>query len=385
MIICEDCGQETADTPYCVRCGHRRGRAPVAAARRGFSANPTEAALSLRIISTIFPQLPRDEMRAFRWALLLGTAIVVVLGAVGAFPVALVAAAVLVPLVMVVYLYDVDIYEDEPLRIYVFTFVSGAILGALTGLVLRAAVHQNVLSGGYDATSIAVLGVAVPLVSGALMLIGPIVLLRYPRFNDMLDGATFGATAAAAFVGAQIIAQSIDLLRDGLFPTADRALWVARLLAQGVALPLIAGGAVGAACGALWLHYRAPSRDRSRLGRLGHPAVALASGGLLLVLAALSRLLLAEIPALIAQVILAAIALIWLRLVLHGGLIEESLEIPIGPDIICPYCGKATPFHTFCGECGVALRALPKARLRPAAAPDTSAPATPATGGGPEA
>jgi ribosomal protein L32 len=367
-LICEDCGQATADTRFCVRCGHELGTERKAAARRRFSAGPNEAAVSLSVVSTLFPQLPRDEMTAFRTCLVVGIAAVVALGVAGAFPVALIAAAVLVPLVMVVYLYDVDVYEDEPLRVYLFTFLWGAVTGAIVGLALRSLVDIDPLGSGPDGAFLIARGVVVPLVAGALMLAGPLVLLRYRRFNDILDGATFGATSATAFVGAQVIAQSIDLLRGGLFPGGDPLSWTVRLLIQGVALPLIAGGAIGAVCAALWLQYRAPVRDRDRLSWLGRPVVAIVYAAVLLVVAELARLLLRETLALVVLAVLAAVALIWLRLVIHAGLIQESLEIEVGSEIRCGNCGQMTPAHTFCGNCGVSLQALPKERGRHAAA-----------------
>jgi hypothetical protein len=359
-VICEDCGQETLDTTFCVRCGHRLGDRRVPDARRRYSADPDESAVALRLISTLFPQLPRDDMRAFRICLLLGVVVVVGLGLLGAFPLALIAAALLVPLVMVVYLYDVDVYEDEPMRVYVLTLAWGAVAGAVVGLVLRAVVDADPLGAAPDVSFVLTRGVLVPLVSVALILAGPLVLLPYRRFNDMLDGATFGAASATAFVGAQVIAQSIDLLQGGIWPGGDTVLWVARLLAQAVALPLIAGGAIGAICAALWLRYRAPVRDRARLGWLGRPVLAAVAGAALFVGAELARLLLREIPALVVLALLAAVALIWLRGVIHAGLIQESLEIEIGPDITCGFCGQQTPAHTFCGRCGISQRALPK-------------------------
>ena len=66
---------------------------------------------------------------------------------------------------------------------------------------------------------------------------------------------------------------------------------------------------------------------------------------------------------------IAAVALLWLRRIIHVGLLQESLEIAIGPDIACANCGKQTPSHTYCGECGVSLRALPKARGAPPSPP----------------
>ena len=74
---------------------------------------------------------------------------------------------------------------------------------------------------------------------------GPLALLRFRKFNDVLDGATFGAVAGATFVGAQILAQSIDLLTAGAQPGGDTWSWVLRILEHGVAVPLIAAGARG--------------------------------------------------------------------------------------------------------------------------------------------
>jgi len=336
----------------------------VAPSRRAFSADPSESALGAHVVSTLFPQLPRDDMTAFRSILLFGVVVVVALGVVGLFPVALLAAAVLVPLVMVTYLYDVDVYEDEPLRVYILTFAWGAASGAMMGLALRALVDLDPLGSGPDAGFILARGVFVPLVSGALMVAGPLVLLPYKRFNDVLDGATFGATSAVAFVGAQVIAQSIDLFSAGLQPGGDTLLWIARLLTHGVALPLVAAGAAGAVCGAAWLRFRAPVRDRHKLGWLGRPLLAAVVGSVLLILAALAMLLLREVLALLVVVVLAVVAILWLRMLIHLGLIQESLESEIGEPVDCVNCGQPTPSHTFCAECGVALRALPKGARR---------------------
>jgi hypothetical protein len=56
------------------------------------------------------------------------------------------------------------------------------------------------------------------------------------------------------------------------------------------------------------------------------------------------------------------VVLVLLRRAIHVGLLEESLEIPIGPTFTCPNCGGETARHTFCGQCGISLQALPKAR-----------------------
>jgi hypothetical protein len=74
----------------------------------------------------LFPHLPRADMTPFRVLLIVGAVIVGGLAAFGLFPVALVAAAALVPLVVVLYLLDVDLYEDEPVLVVASTMLWGA-------------------------------------------------------------------------------------------------------------------------------------------------------------------------------------------------------------------------------------------------------------------
>jgi hypothetical protein len=151
--------------------------------------------------------------------------------------------------------------------------------------------------------------------------------------------------------------------------------WIVRLLSLGVAMPVITAGALGGFMGVLWLRYRGPDAHESMLGPLGKPVVAGIAAIALLVAAALVQSLLrsAEVLTQIAELVslgvLAVIALVWLRRIIHLGLLQESLEIAIGPDITCANCSKLTPSHTYCGECGVSLRALPKSRGHAPTAP----------------
>ena len=56
---------------------------------------------------------------------------------------------------------------------------------------------------------------------------------------------------------------------------------------------------------------------------------------------------------------LAVLALLWLRQVIHVGLLEEALLIEDAPIITCANCGHRTRRGTFCESCGIALAALP--------------------------
>jgi RsiW-degrading membrane proteinase PrsW (M82 family) len=321
-------------------------------------------------VSTLFPQLPRADMWAFRVALAGGAAVVVVLAAFRLLPIALLAAALLVPLLTLLYLRDVDLYEDDPVWAVASTLVWGAVTGVGVGLLARslAPTGSALLDKGSTA-HVVTGGVLLPLLGVVLMLAGPLAMLPYRRFNDVLDGATFGAVSAAAFAGAEAVVYGVDVLGGGLRPVGEALPWIWRLLAISVALPVVAMAAVGFAAGALWLRYRAPVKDRGALGPLGSPVVAVALAGLLVAGASVGETFLDGGAWLAWIAAFDVVALLLLRRAIHVGLLEEAAEKPIGPPIACANCGASTPSHSFCSNCGISLAALPKPRG--AAAPGT--------------
>jgi subtilisin family serine protease len=373
LIRCDQCGEEVPAVHYCVRCGdplepeRRRGRS--GRLRDTFAAAPDERAGTPNIVSTVFPALPRAHMRTFRVALAVGVAVVLALATLGLYPLAIVAGALLVPLLAVIYVYDVDVYEDEPLPIIGLTLAWGALAGIgytlavdalLPSGLLAGAVGSLARGGGPDLAAVVLRGLALPVVAGALMALGPAALMTQRRFNDVLDGATFGVSSAVAFTGAQTLVAALGFLEAGLRPTGDPVPWVARLAGLALVQPLVAAGAVGGFVGVLWLRHRAPVRDRGALGPLGRPVVAGVAGAALLAGQALAVELLDAVLRLVLLVPLAGAALLWLRRVLHVGLLQEAHEVAIGPRAPCPDCGRETAWHSYCGECGVAFASLPK-------------------------
>jgi hypothetical protein len=213
-----------------------------------------------------------------------------------------------------------------------------------------------------DSSLLLTRGVLIPALSAVLILLGPLFLMRYPRFNDVLDGATFGAGTAVAFTGVLVIAQAFTNLDQGLKPPGELVPWLVKLGTIAVALPVLTMAVMGAATGALWLRYRAPVRDRSALGRLGRPplAVPLAIG--LMIVAAAAQVVLPIGLALVVIAVLAVLALMWLRQVVHVGLLQEALEIEDAPAIVCANCGHHTRVGGFCEYCGISQAALPRSR-----------------------
>ncbi|HTX08600.1 MAG TPA: hypothetical protein VME22_08305 [Solirubrobacteraceae bacterium] len=284
-----------------------------------------------RIMSTLFPRLPRDSHPSYWLALGLGSAAVVVLAALRLFPVALIAAALLLPLLVALYLVDVNAYGDEPVWALALTMGWGAVAGVGFGL-LALAVAPSAASVIVNGTSqyVLVQGLVLPFCGLFVLLLGPLVLLRYQHFNAVLDGVTFGATTGAAFSGAQAITYSAHLIGAGLRPGGAVLPWVWRLLSLGLGMPIVTMGAAAAACAALWLRYRAPVRDAEALGALGHPALALPLAGLLVAGAAVGETFLSAGGWLVWLLVFDLVATSLLAQTIHVGLVEEAAAMDAG-------------------------------------------------------
>src|ERR1700693_903873 len=151
---CDNCGNEVPDSQFCIRCGHklegggpglsRISRLPGASAvghglsrvlrvdpsslsgvRRAYAAAPNESVLRPTIVSTIFPQLPRPSMAGFRTCLALGVVTVGVLGVAKLYPVALIAGAVMLPILVVLYMVDINLFEEQSLPVIGATLAWG--------------------------------------------------------------------------------------------------------------------------------------------------------------------------------------------------------------------------------------------------------------------
>jgi hypothetical protein len=406
---CEWCEHDVPDSNFCIRCGHELGSsteirpsgvgafsgvrrvasgvmrlpdkpASLSGVRRAFAANPDESVLRPSIVSTIFPQLPKPSMLAFRVSLALGVATVLVLGLLKLYPVGLIAAAVLLPALAILYFYDVSVYEDTPGLVLGATMLWGLVAGVATALVAVAVLPSGSdVFASSDSSRLLTLGVVVPIVSALLILLGPLFLMRYPRFNDVLDGATFGAGTAVSFTGVLVVAQAFTALDDGLRPPGELVPWLAKLATIAIALPVLTMAVMGAASGALWLRYRTPVRDRSALGRLGRPPVAVPLAVAMIVAAAVAQVLLPIGVALVVIAALAVLGLMWLRQVVHVGLLQEALEIEDAPAIVCANCGHHTRVGGFCEYCGISQAALPRSRTGSSASRSVVA-ETPPTG-----
>jgi hypothetical protein len=403
LRTCEHCGNEVPASRFCIRCGHQHdggqsalsgiSRVPGASAvgrglsgvlridptslsgvRRAFAAAPNESVLRPTIVSTIFPQLPRPSMAMFRTCLGLGVATVLVLGLAKLYPVALIAGAVLLPVLVVLYMVDINVFEEQSLPVIGATLVWGLAAGVLTALIAKglSPSGSQVFVGGHGSI-VFTRGVLIPVLSVALILLGPLAMLRYPRFSTVLDGATFAAASASAFVAAEVIVQALSAFGHGLRPPGSVIPWLVQLAVIAIALPLVTMAAMGASAGAVWLKLRAPIRDRRALGRLGSLYLAIPLGAAFLVVSAVVQITVPSGLALVIIGVLAVLALLWLRQVIHVGLLEEALLIEDAPIITCANCAHRTRRGAFCENCGIALAALPGSHSSVGASPPPQA------------
>lgn len=375
---CPQCGREAPPGAYCGYCGarlpHGEGQEPprhFARRAHNYAANPSESVYAPVLISTLFPHLPPRRLNLARWTALAGVILALGIAAGRLVPIAIVVAAALLPALYLIYFYDVEVYEDEPVVVLAGTFVAGAVLGAAMSLVFyRTLLAQRPLGFRLGPTNsyILVTAVLLPLLGLALSLVGPLALYYAPglreRFDDILDGMVFGVASGLGFAAAQSVIYSWQIITGPLQRGGSAFDWALPTLRVALLTPIIYACAAGLICAALWLRRDPRVRQRPRTLATSLPfAIAVAALGVVL-----PSLLTDLIPGVYFSFLwyaLAAVALLMLaRVSLHLGLLEKGAEEAgvRASLIVCPTCQRMTPDLAFCSQCGVALRASPKRR-----------------------
>ncbi|MGA8922601.1 MAG: PrsW family glutamic-type intramembrane protease, partial [Candidatus Dormiibacterota bacterium] len=350
LVTCPHCGSKVPAGDFCGHCGaHLRS----GSARRthAFAAVPSQSVAHISIVTTLFPHLPHRRGRPFRVALVAGGAAVVVLAALHLFAPATVAAVFVIPLLYLIYLYEVEVYESEPWLVIGATMVAGAILGyAFTALAGEAVVRSN-LTADRD-TAFVLSGLTIPVVAQALMLAGPLFLYLFrPRFREPLDGLTFGAASALGFTVASSLTAFWPLIGGPLVSSGSRLDWAVRLTRAGLLVSLVNASTTALVAAALWLH-RYDRRHANREWQSSILAALLVAFGLQIALGMIGFAV-QDLVIGFAILGLATLALLlYVRLVVHQALLVEGAEHEIGPDEPCPECQRVVPLMAFCPACG---------------------------------
>ncbi|HEY6812355.1 MAG TPA: PrsW family intramembrane metalloprotease [Propionibacteriaceae bacterium] len=325
------------------------------------------------------PRGAGQRPQTYRIALTVALVVALIAAIFGAMPIAVLVAAFAVPVVYIVYIYDVNLWEDEPILVTGLAFLlTGVLTVGFTILwtYLRGPVpygtttYEGSLSAAPTVGTFLLVAVLVPIVGEVIRQIGPVILAMRPEFDDLMDGLTFGVISGVSYACFDTLTRHWDLLTGGL-QGQDPGLWVSLIFLEGFVKPLIIGTASGIAVA-----------EFSGLGR-GYDGFTLryfrGVGEAILANAAyqagtylfsfVGDATLGVILSILWGLIILAILILRVRNVLHTGLMEAALErsarVGIGTtgDLqFCAQCEMPLLEHAaFCNACGTAVRVQPKA------------------------
>ena len=355
LVNCPHCESVVPAGEFCGHCGAHLVTASTSRTH-AFAAVPSERVAHPSIVSTLFPHLPHRRGGAFRWALIAGAAAVLVLASLHLFAPATVAATFMLPVLYLLYLYEVEVYEDEPWLLIAATMVTGAVLGYVFTVNAGDAVSRLNLTGDRE-NAFVLAGIAIPIAAQVLMLAGPLFIYLFrPRYREPLDGLTFGAASALGFTLTSSLVAFWPLIGGPLVATGAPLDWSVRLLRAGILVSLVNASTTGLITAAVWLQRS----DRRRAGIpwttsiLATAIVAIAAQVVIGVLG----FTLSDLVGSTAVLLIASLALLlYVRLVIHQALLVEGAEHEIGPDAPCPECHRVVPTMAFCPACGAARAA----------------------------
>lgn len=370
---CRNCGRELEGGEYCPWCGaHQTVSRERHVTRRPhvYAANPSEHVLQPSIVSTLFPHMGARRMFQLRWLLLVAVIAVVAISLGRLVPLAIVLSALLLPVIYLFYFYDAQLYEDEPFIVLGATFLVGAILGGAMSLLFYRLILSQARFGYAPSTSYLLLvGVFLPIIGQALMLVGPVALyIARRQFDDVLDGLAFGAAAGLGFSATQSIAYAWYLVTRSFVFTGAASAWALPTVRIALLIPLLDAATTGLICAALWLRRDRQPEERTR-GAVTNLAAAIVIGLLGQIVPAVgSTLWGGPILDLLWYGGTVIVLLLIVRSLLHIGLIDKARPLRSGDTQECPQCfHQLRGTESFCPYCGLALRATPRRARTPRA------------------
>lgn len=386
-----ECSRCRAQLPevahFCHRCGQDM-RSPDLARRKSFAVKPDEPVASFALISSIMPRGVGDRPQTYRIAFTIALVAALAAAISGALPIAVLLAAFAVPIVYIVYIYDVNLWEDEPVPVTALAFLLTAVLGAGLLLAARGLGWFDQLGGigdrAPDVVRFLLVAVLVPVVGEVIRQIGPVILASRPEFDDLMDGLTFGVISGVAFATADTLVRHWSLVTGGFIHELDPGLWASLIFLEGFIKPLIFGTATGIACAefsGLGKGYDGFTGNYAR-GLADALLAQVAYAGGIFLLGHVDHSTLRVMLQLIWALVILGVLIIRVRTILHTGLMEAALEASAregvgqtdgaGAEGDLQFCGRCEmPLLTaaaFCTACGAAGRTTGRHRRQPALA-----------------
>jgi len=382
-VRCDHCSHDVPDGVFCTRCGAHQGTTDeignAKTREHRYAAHPGEHVAQPSVFTTLFPHLGHHKIHEFRWAFIAGLAGILILDLAGLITAAILVSAFLVPVLYLIYLYEAQVYRDEPAIVLGFTIgggiVAGILLTVFEGIIYNPLQYNGnpFSTAGIDVGGLLLIGLLLPVVQEVVKPLPALFLPNRKDFPETVDGLVFGVAAGLGFSLAQALIGFSSVLTSLPAHTAPGN-WIYDLTSLAVFQPLLQGSATGMIVATIW-RYR-----RGRLGRREIGGVAMAviahiafSGGTQLMKdTAVNQLII-----LIWQAAIVGALLVYIRYLLHHALLEEAAHMGYA-ETICPSCHMHIVASGFCPNCGMALTAAPNAvkrarRPRVEAAPDAAA------------
>jgi hypothetical protein len=363
-IECAYCGVVVPDAGYCGACGAHLVHEGFRGSQRlhSYAAFPDEPVIRISQVSSLFPHLSHKAKAPFRAALGVIIVLLAIFAVAGiAAPLAAVCAFG-VPLLFILYLFEVDPYEGSFLIPTGICVLLGAGLGVgwalIAGPYVDRALQTSPLSTLTSERAL-VAAVIVPGVAQLLMCVpGAIVWFMQRKRMESLDGFVAGATGALGFTFASTITLLSPWLGNGQLLHEPVTTSLAQAVFRGLSWPLISAMVTGLIGAAVCVTSRqGPTAARGRW--LTSPALALAFA--LVIQIGLGFAALAILPPtvlILANLAAIAVVIIVMRVVLHHVLLHGAQGVVIGPPRVCAQCSHLVPIMPFCPNCGVADRAM---------------------------
>ena len=262
-MACPTCSSDNPEVAsFCNRCGTslvRTGQAK----RVSYVVQSAEGVGQFALISTVMPHTSRRSADNYRWAMILSGVLILGAAALGLLPIAIAAAAFLVPLAYLVYIDDVNLWEEAPAAVVVGLFLATGALSVLVSLFFFDWVFDAQWAsfagggrarGGIGSLSfpaLLIFAVLLPVVSEVAKNVFAVLLAARPQFDDMIDGLTFGVAAGTSYAAFEtIVVYSSVFTAQDFRTTTGIATWLIVVVNVMVIKSLIYGTATGIAVAA---------------------------------------------------------------------------------------------------------------------------------------
>jgi hypothetical protein len=361
---CDHCANDVPDGVFCTRCGSHQGTTGQSGdarkRRHRYAAHPSEHVLQPAIFTTIFPHLGHAKVHEFRWAFVVGAAAIVVLYAAGLISAAILVAIFLVPVLYLIYLYETQVYRDEPALVLGFILGGGAVLGIVVTIIERALYNPYVNFGnplrgaGISVGALLFLGLLLPIVQEAVKPLPALFLPNRRDFPETVDGLVFGIASGLGFSVAESLVGFSSVITNLPVHTVSGN-WIYDLTTIAVLQPLLQGSTTGIVVAAVWRYRRGRFSSRE-LGGVGMAVIAHVAFSL--GTQVWKDALLSPLFVLAWQAVTVGAVLIYVRYLLHHSLLEEAAHMGFA-ETVCPNCHTHIVASGFCPNCGLALTAAP--------------------------